>query len=148
MPMQIVPGWTPEGRRSQSDAPRSIITDVALTTAVALTPAAEPQLLDRVARDRGGHQKRPRLDLDERHHTVALDRPDHAREAVAGRPLGAGLVAGRARAQALHLRRGHEPAVAGVPGGLDLALAVPPPQRVDAYASAAAASPSERSSGI
>ena len=72
-------------RRREQASPRSTITEVALTAAVAATPGARPELLDRVARDRGGDEERTRLDLHERHHAVDLDGAHDAGEAVAGR---------------------------------------------------------------
>ena len=78
---------------------RSTITDVAFTVAVAAHAGREPELLDRVARDRRGDEERAGLDLDQRHHAVDLDRAHDAGEAVAGRQRVAGRVAARARAR-------------------------------------------------
>ena len=97
------------GRRTlrHAQSPRSIITDVAFTAAVATTPGLEAELLDRVARDRGGHEERPGLELDECHHAVDLDGAHDAAEAVAGgQAAPVGGVPSRACAEALDLARG------------------------------------------
>ena len=59
-----------ERTRARAPHDRSTITDVAFTVAVACDAGRQPQLLDRVARDRGGDAVRTGLDLDERHHAV------------------------------------------------------------------------------
>ncbi len=79
------------------------MTEVALTIAVAFDAGLEPELLDRVARDRRGDEVRPALELDDAHHAVDLDRADHAREAVAGRELVVRAVALGLAAEPAHL---------------------------------------------
>ena len=98
-----------------------------------LDSLGEPQFLDRVSGDRGGYPVRARLDLNQRHHAVDLDRGDDAAEAVPRRGRGSGLMPLRGGAQAFDLRHRDPTPVRPVTGGLELAVAVPAPQRVNAH---------------
>src|SRR5215203_6130480 len=94
----------------------------------------EPEILDGIPRDRRDHAVRTGLDLDERHDAVDLDRPDHAREAVArGEAVAGRLSRGRA-AEPVDLGPRDAPAVACVTHGAQLATAVPAAEGVDADA--------------
>ncbi len=108
-----------------------------MTRAVASDALDEAELLDGVARDRGGDPVRAGLDLDQRDHPVDLDRGDDAGEAVAGRERVAGPVALRRGRAGARPRRRDAAAVARVARRLELAVAVPAAQRVDADADGA-----------
>ena len=94
----------------------------------------EPELLDRVARDRRGDAVGAGLDLDQRHDAGDLDRDDASGESVARGQPAAPAVALGILAQPLDLLERYEAAVARVAARLDAAEAIPATQRVDADA--------------
>ena len=89
--------------RGASLAPRSTITEVAFTAAVAGTPGARPSSSTASRVTAAVTRCGPGLDLHQRHHAVDLHRAHDAGEAVARRQLVARAVALGAPAQALDL---------------------------------------------